>query len=332
MSIMVSISCITYNHEQFIAQALEGFLNQQVDFGYEILIHDDASTDCTADIIRDYTKKYPGLIKPVLQTENQYSKGTRVGAVYNLPRAKGKYIAFCEGDDFWTDTGKLQKQVDLMESRSGYGLCFHAVDVVDQDGRPSGIAVRPYHCSQNVPIEDIIRGVGEYHRTCSLLARAVLLKNLPKFYFQAPAGDLALILYLASQGSVYYIDEAMSAYRSGVTGSWTGRLNESTEQQVKVRTGLLQMFAEFDQFTGYKYAQIVAQRQHRTRFLISLAQGNIKDLRSPEYKKYRDEISRYLLAKVYLKRHFPATYRYLQRSYDGIGQLWQRILSHRTNS
>lgn len=329
---MVSISCITYNHEQFIAQTLEGFLNQQVDFGYEILIHDDASTDRTADIIRDYAQSYPELIKPVVQTDNQYSKGLRVGAVYNFPRAMGKYMAFCEGDDFWTDSLKLQQQVEYMEANPNCSLCFHTVDVVDPEGCYTGSIVKPYPSSQLVPIEDIILGVGEYHRTCSLLARTELLRQLPDFYHHAPAGDLALILYLASQGSVYFLDEAMSAYRAGVEGSWTSRLNESTEQQVKVRTGLLRMFAEFDRFTDYKYTDAVTRRQRRTRFLISLAQGDIQDLRSAEYKKYRDEISRYLLAKVYLKKQFPASYRYLQKRYDGIRLLCQRILSHRTDS
>ncbi len=313
MSIIVSISCITYNHENYIARALQGFLSQQTDFEYEILIHDDASTDRTAEIIREYAEKYPYLIKPVLQTENQYSKGCRVGALYNYPRAQGKYMAFCEGDDFWTDPLKLKKQVDLMESNHGCSLCFHSIDVVDKDGKATGTVVRPYHHSQIVPIEDIIIGVGEYHRTCSLLTRVDYLRELPEFFFNAPAGDLALILYLASCGRVYYLDDTMAAYRSGVQGSWTSRLAESTQQQIRVRTGLLQMFDEFNKFTKYKYADIVALRQHRTRFLLLIAKGNIRALRSREYKKYRDEISRCLLMKVFIKKHFPAVYELIKK-------------------
>ena len=99
--ILVSISCITYNHEKYIRDALEGFLMQKTDFKYEILIHDDASTDNTAKIIREYEEKYPDLIKPIYQKENQWSKGNyRISSTFNIPRAKGKYIAFCEGDDF----------------------------------------------------------------------------------------------------------------------------------------------------------------------------------------------------------------------------------------
>src|SRR6056297_583375 len=103
---IVSISCITYNHEPYIEDALEGFLLQETDFPFEILIHDDASTDHTADIIREYESTFPTLIKPIYQSENQYSQGNRPGII-NIKRAKGEYIALCEGDDYWTDPFKL---------------------------------------------------------------------------------------------------------------------------------------------------------------------------------------------------------------------------------
>lgn len=113
-NILVSISCITYNHEPYIRECLDGFIMQKTDFAFEVLIHDDASTDKTADIIREYEAKFPNLIKPIYQTENQFSKKVgSINAKFNYPRAKGKYIALCEGDDYWTDPLKLQKQVDF---------------------------------------------------------------------------------------------------------------------------------------------------------------------------------------------------------------------------
>ena len=122
---LVSISCITYNHEPYIAQALNGFLMQKTSFPFEVLIHDDASTDRTADILREYEKKFPNLIKPIYQKENQYSKGfTSVSATWNFPRAQGKYIALCEGDDYWIDENKLQMQVDFLEKNPEYGLTY----------------------------------------------------------------------------------------------------------------------------------------------------------------------------------------------------------------
>jgi len=122
MEPLVSICCITYNHEVFIRDAIEGFLMQKTSFPIEILIHDDASTDNTANIIREYENKFPDIIKPIYQLENQYSRGVSISVTYQFPRAKGKYIALCEGDDYWTDPLKLQKQVDFLENNKDYIL------------------------------------------------------------------------------------------------------------------------------------------------------------------------------------------------------------------
>ena len=120
--IVVSISCITYNHAPYIRQCLDGFMMQQTSFAFEVLIHDDASTDGTTEIIKEYESKYPDIIKPIYEEENQWVKGRRGSAVFNFPRAKGKYIAMCEGDDYWTDPLKLQKQVDFLENNPEYSV------------------------------------------------------------------------------------------------------------------------------------------------------------------------------------------------------------------
>lgn len=142
-NIIVSICCITYNHAPFIRKALDGFLMQEPPTGvsanepwYEILIHDDASTDGTTEIIKEYAAKYPDLIFPLYEEENQYSQGKEnVIDMYNYGRACGKYIAYCEGDDYWTDVHKLQKQVDFMEAHTDYSVCFHCFrnHIVDID-------------------------------------------------------------------------------------------------------------------------------------------------------------------------------------------------------
>lgn len=123
---LVSICCITYNHAQFIRKCLDGFLMQKTDFPIEILIHDDCSTDGTTEIIREYEAKYPDLIFPLYEEENQYQQGKAAEIdLYNYRRARGKYIAYCEGDDYWTDLLKLQKQVDFMEANPEYSVCWH---------------------------------------------------------------------------------------------------------------------------------------------------------------------------------------------------------------
>lgn len=130
---LVSIDCITFNHAPYIRQCLDGFLMQKTNFDIEILIHDDASTDGTQNIIREYELKYSNIIKPIYQKENQWSKGISISPTYNIPRARGKYIAFCEGDDYWIDPYKLQKQVDLLESNREYGLCYTKTKIYNQN-------------------------------------------------------------------------------------------------------------------------------------------------------------------------------------------------------
>jgi glycosyltransferase involved in cell wall biosynthesis len=127
---LVSIIYHTYNHALFVNDAIEGFLKQKTDYSFEILIHDDASNDGTAEIIREFEQKNPELIKSIIQKENQFSKGIRPWISYLFPLARGKYIAVCDGDDYWTDPLKLQKQVGFLEGNPEYSMCFHRVKVI----------------------------------------------------------------------------------------------------------------------------------------------------------------------------------------------------------
>lgn len=121
---MVSIMCLTYNQEKYVRETLDGFLMQVTDFPFEIYIHDDCSTDGTPDIIKEYQEKYPMLIRVCIEKENQYQKGSTMITEISVPYMKGKYIAYCEGDDFWIDPQKLQKQVDFLENNPDYKMCY----------------------------------------------------------------------------------------------------------------------------------------------------------------------------------------------------------------
>ena len=127
---LVSIACTTYNHEKYIAHAIEGFLMQYTPFPIEIIIHDDASTDGTADIIRKLGMSHR-IIKPIFQETNQFSLKKKPLGTYVIPQCRGKYIALCEGDDYWTDPYKLKKQVDVLESHPEFAMCFTNSSIVD---------------------------------------------------------------------------------------------------------------------------------------------------------------------------------------------------------
>lgn len=140
---LVSICCLTYNHAPYIRDTIEGFLIQKTNFPFEIIIHDDASTDGTDEIIREYEAKYPDIIKPIYETENQHSKELGKVTKITYSAACGKYIALCEGDDYWTDPYKLQKQVDFLEENEEYAVCFHRYKIVDNETK----SVRDDNCS-----------------------------------------------------------------------------------------------------------------------------------------------------------------------------------------
>ena len=123
--IKVSILCLAFNHEKYIADAIEGFLKQKTDFAYEIIINEDASTDGTAEIIRQYERRFPDMIHPIYHKQNQYSQGVNINDKFMVPLARGKYVALCDGDDYWIDPYKLQKQYDAMEANPNCRMCLH---------------------------------------------------------------------------------------------------------------------------------------------------------------------------------------------------------------
>ena len=197
---LVSICCITYNHEAYIRDALDGFLMQRTEFPFEILIHDDASSDRTQEIIREYADRYPDVIKPILQTENQYSKGiSNPSGAFNFPRVRGRYVAMCEGDDYWTDPDKLQRQVDYMERHPDCSLCFHSARIRTVDGSRSDRRMRPYRKSRTVTPEEMIDRSRGY-AMASMVFRSDMIRQLPEYYVNCPVGDTPLQLMAAARG------------------------------------------------------------------------------------------------------------------------------------
>ena len=273
--ILVSIHCITYNHEKYIADAIDSFLEQQTNFKFEILIHDDASTDRTADIIREYECKYPDLIKPIYQKENQYSKGGASVEIFNFKRANGKYIAVCEGDDYWTDPKKLQKQVDYLEKNPECSLVFHAADVVKANKETTGTVARIAEESRIVKMDEIaLKAEPNFIPTASRVFRKAFIDKLPSWYINASIGDFPTALLIGKYGHFYYIDEIMSAYRTGVSGSWTSRMfngKDNKKNLIKINQECIQILNDFNHFSNYQFRQEVnnAIKERKARILIS---------------------------------------------------------------
>ncbi|WP_372644064.1 glycosyltransferase [Ancylomarina sp.] len=218
---LVSINCITYNHGNYIAQALEGFLIQKTTFPIEIVICDDASTDNTASIIQEYVDKYPDLIIPLLQSKNQYSQGLKPDFDIVMPRCQGKYVAHCEGDDYWIDPYKLQKQVDFMEANPEYSFIFNDCEILDQSSGSRRLRVGDRVIDEVVDLESVI--VQNNVPTASVLHRNILNSNsIPEWFFKTKKGDYCLVILLAEYGLGKYLSDVMSVYRVHEGGVWSG--------------------------------------------------------------------------------------------------------------
>lgn len=225
---LVSICCTTYNHARYIRQALDGFLSQKCDFPIEILVHDDASTDGTADILAGYAERYPGVVLPMFETENQYSKGVPINETFNFPRARGKYIALCEGDDYWREETKLARQIAHMEGDPGCTFCFTNGLIHDESGKAPDRPFLPYYPEDRALYTGKSRAYTlsemaafNFIPTASFVFRVDALRSLPPEFTgrRCEHGDLRMKLYLTACGHAWYEHVLGCVYRQNVSGS-----------------------------------------------------------------------------------------------------------------
>lgn len=255
-TVMVSIRCTAYNHEKFIRDALEGFVMQKTNFRFEAIVHDDASTDGTAAIIHEYAEKYPDIIKPIYETENQYSKGD--GSIRRIMdeamSPEAKYIAYCEGDDYWTDPLKLQKQVDFMESHAEYSMCFHRVIEHFHD---NSLPDRIFALTESRDYTGLEIYDNWIIQTASILIRKeILTTNIYKKAIQNRKfayGDILIFLSCASCGKVHGMVDVMSVYRRHQGGITYDLSYRNIKRNLKHNTAIYKVF-------GTKYRKITLRK------------------------------------------------------------------------
>jgi glycosyltransferase involved in cell wall biosynthesis len=209
---LVSVCSVVFNHEKFVRQAMDGFLSQQTSFPIEILVHDDVSTDNTVEILKGYQATHPDLVHLFLQTENQYSLGNDVYSfLYN--NARGKYIAFCEGDDFWTDPKKLQLQADLLEENIEASGCFHSAhDLDDYSNTIEKDYWAPPARKPSYSIDDLLPRL-TFAKTCTFMIRKECMQRVPNWGASVPHGDFGYLAVALLMAPMLYIDKPMAVYR-----------------------------------------------------------------------------------------------------------------------
>lgn len=311
-NITVSVITLCYNHADYIRDCLDGILSQKCDFRFELLIHDDASTDSSAAVIREYEALHPDILRPVYQTENQYSKGVSIGAEYLYPRARGKYIAYCEGDDYWTDPLKLQKQVDWMEAHPECGLVYTNVDFLYQSsGKIEKSAITSGKLKRSRSFVEHLRNAGYIAPLTWLYRREFMPLHGPRYV----DGTFPLALDIWARSEVHFLDEPTAVYRildESASHSF------SLEKRYRFRTGILRIQKDYME----KYPDLVDAELRKT--LLKRTYGSI--LRLAVVLEKEDMIGEIMR---FYRRNEPLLYLFLLLFRGPFKAIQQRIYRHR---
>lgn len=222
----VSVCITTYNHAKYITQAVESVLMQQTDFDFEIIIGEDDSADNTREIVKKYKERYPEKIRLFLNNRENviYIDGRPTGRwnfMNNITNAKGDYIAILDGDDYWTDPLKLQRQVEFLDANPDCAMCFHDVKIIYEDKRDHAITAPPVR-KERYTLEDILRGNFIY--ACSVMFRRGLFGEFPDWFYKAAMADWPLHILNAQHGDIGHLEEIMGVYRVHEDGIWSGAM------------------------------------------------------------------------------------------------------------
>ena len=272
---LVSVCTITYNHEKFIADAIEGVVNQKCNFKFEMVIGEDGSKDRTRQIIEEYAAKYPDIIVPLYAEKNM---GAKFNATNTLMHCRGKYIAFLEGDDFWTDPHKLQNQFDFMEANPEFTLCFTRVEVQDQHGNEA-ISPYPEFTGDEFTLEDVAMAEKCFIPTVTMFFRNIFPRPLPDFYTNATSGDVAMHLLLGDKGKFKCLPGITAVYREH-----PGGITKTEKVKKEAYTELFKLFAGANEYFEFRHDKLIRRRLLQMS-KIKLIFGS-KDLKGLKKMKY----------------------------------------------
>ncbi len=251
--LLVSVCIITYNHEHFIRQCLESVINQNINFDYEIVIGEDKSKDNTLSICEEYSQRYPELIKIIKRDKNLGITGNWIDTFKN---SSGKYVAICEGDDYWIDPLKLQKQVDFLESNSEYSMSCHNAEIIyeNSDKKPIIFSKKSFSC--DISMQTIVEKW--VIPTASMVFRREHVVNLPEWFNEIYSGDFSLALLLRHSGKIWFFHDLMSVYRVDYTGS--SATATYGKRGIFVFNQHISLLKYFNTYTTFKYAIIIEKR------------------------------------------------------------------------
>jgi len=284
---LVTISLLAYNSEIYIRDAIDGCLKQEVNFLYELIIHDDASKDGTPQVIQEYAGKYPDKIIPMLQTENQFSKGYEINAKIVIPQARGEYIAFLDADDYWIDPKKLQKQIDFLESHPEVSMCFTASQRIFPltSKEPRIKRFRNYDCI--CPEKDVILLGGRLVDMGTAVVRRSVFADVPEWYYYSQLWDLSIPLLSLLSGRIYYLNQVTLIFRYNSPGSWTQNNVKNYDRRRNNYKKSIRLTDAFIQVTDQKFEKLVKRKNNSLIVEVLL----LSDQRDPDFAPLYSRLS-----------------------------------------
>lgn len=307
----VTVFCLVYNHEKYIRACLDSIICQKTSFRYQIIVHDDASTDRSREIIEEYAKIYPGLIVPILQDENQWSKKIGIVKTFIEPRVHSKYVAICEGDDYWVDNKKLQKQFEAMEAHPECGICLHRTSEVSEKGNLTGIEYpEQVYPTGTITAEELFATFfPRFYQTTSYFLRASLwheyIRNPPAYRAIIDIGDASMLLFFGSASGIYQINEVMSCYRRGAPTSWSAQQMNDSKKRSKHFDSMVRGYICFDEMTNKKYHSFFASYISKCLYAKCAFDRNFKDFFAENRFEYLKELPVVKRLTVYFGLVFP---------------------------
>lgn len=258
----LTVTCLCYNFEEYIEDALEGFISQKTDFRFKVFVYDDASTDQTPIILRSYAEKYPELFDVYIAEENTFSRPDRAKIMDELKseHIEGDYVAICEGDDYWCDPNKLQKQVDFLRKHPECSLTVHASHWIDFYSKEE-YDFHPYNANRYLTAEEVILQPGGNPSTASYVFRSRDVRMDDSFIVK-DVGDYMRQLYELTKGDIYYFNEVMSVYRYGHVGSWSNKYKNDRKYSMEHRFRMYVFLERYDEYTEKEFHEYLEQKKN----------------------------------------------------------------------
>lgn len=307
---LVSIICATYNQEKYIAKAIDGFMRQSIVSDCEILVHDDASTDKTVRIVKSFKSVSNKNIRLIEETNNQYSKGINITALL-CNEAHGKYIAICEGDDFWIDENKLEKQVSYMEANPECSFCFSNAKLYDnmRDSMSNDMLPRNDSDAEILTRGDFLQ-TGDmlqisFIPTASFFFRKADFDRRPIFNQNAYVGDRYIQIVLTELGYAHYIPECMVAYRINNKSSMMGQWSSDVSKRTSILKKYCEMYLQLDKWTNEKYHSIIQKLIEEEEYALYSTLIDYKKLKNKKYREIAKRKGFGNLLKYYLRCYAP---------------------------